>query len=117
VRTGVVRSAHDCSEGGLLVAAAEMAIGGNLGLHVDLMVLPQAGELTVTEQCFAETPSRYLLEIRRRDLGALDEALRDVPYAIIGEFREDPMLTLAGTETEIDVAELKDAWTGTLDWS
>ena len=70
----------------------------------------------MTARCFAETPSRYLLEVRRADLDAIDAVLGDVPYAVVGEVKEDPSLTLAETDLECDVAELRDAWTGTLDW-
>ena len=36
VRDGLCRSVHDCSEGGIAVAAAEMAFAGDVGLEVDL---------------------------------------------------------------------------------
>ncbi len=62
IADGLVVSAHDCSEGGLLVAAAEMAFAGRVGLEVDLASLPCAVEDDVVA-CFAETPGRYLLEV------------------------------------------------------
>jgi len=116
ITQGLVRAAHDCSEGGLLVAAAEMIIAGNLGLQLDLTALPTAGELSPTAECFAETPSRYLLEVKRQDLDAIDEVLGGVPYAIVGQFNEARTLTLVGTDVEIETADLKAAWLGTLDW-
>ena len=39
-RLGLVRAAHDLSEGGLAVAAAEMAFAGDLGLDLDLGKVP-----------------------------------------------------------------------------
>jgi phosphoribosylformylglycinamidine synthase II len=116
ISRNLIRAAHDCSEGGLLAAAAEMAFAGELGLQLDLIALPTSGEIGITAECFAETPSRYLLEVRRRDLDAVDDVLRDVPYAIVGEVDDSRMLSLAGTDVEIDIAELRDAWRGTLDW-
>src|SRR5262245_64703164 len=88
ISSGVVRSAHDCSEGGLLVAAAEMAFAGGFGLNLDLTLLPTSdgGDPGLTAECFSETPSRYLLEVERTNLAALDRALKGAPYAIIGEF-------------------------------
>jgi phosphoribosylformylglycinamidine synthase len=116
IARGLVRAAHDGSEGGLLVAAAEMTFAGGLGLSLDLMALPAIGELSQTAECFAETPGRYLLEVQRGDLNAVDEALGGVAYAIIGEFNDSSTLTLAGTDLELDIDELKDAWLNTLDW-
>jgi phosphoribosylformylglycinamidine synthase len=112
----LVRAAHDCSEGGLLVAAAEMAFAGDIGLHLDLATLRASGEWSITTECFAETPGRYLLEIRRADLDAVDHVLGDVPYTVIGEFDDSATLTLAGADVEIDTAELRDAWQAPLDW-
>ncbi len=116
IKQRLVRSAHDCSEGGLLLAAAEMAFAGELGLKLDLLAMPISGDLSLAAECFAETPGRYLLEVRRQDLDAIDIALGDVPYAIIGEFDDSAMLTLAGTDIERDTCELKEAWLGSLDW-
>src|SRR5260221_9929267 len=41
IQTGIVKSVHDLSEGGLAVAAAEMCIGGCLciGLHIEIFSL------------------------------------------------------------------------------
>ena len=40
IRTSGVCSAHDLSEGGLLVAAAEMGFAGRLGIELDLAAVP-----------------------------------------------------------------------------
>jgi phosphoribosylformylglycinamidine synthase II len=116
IARGLVRAAHDCSEGGLLVAAAEMAFAGGLGLKLDLTALPASGELSPTAECFAETPGRYLLEVQRGDLDAIDAALEGAPYALIGEFDASSMLLLAERDLEVDIEELKNAWLRTLDW-
>ena len=116
IANGAVRAAHDCSEGGMLVAAAEMAFAGECGLHLDLVALPAVAEPALTAECFAETPGRYLLEVRRGDLDALDRSLAGAPYAVIGEFNDSGVLTLAGTELAACVSDLLASWTGTLDW-
>ncbi len=36
ILSGLIRSAHDCSEGGMMVALAESAIGGNLGVQAEV---------------------------------------------------------------------------------
>jgi phosphoribosylformylglycinamidine synthase len=117
IAAGCVRSAHDCSEGGLLVAAAEMAFAGDLGLKLDLTMQPvgeDAGEMDVSARCFAETPSRYLLEVERRNIDALDRALRGARYAIVGEFNDSQRLTCVEADIDVDVADARDAWTRTL---
>lgn len=120
IRAGLAQSAHDCSEGGLLVAASEMAFAGGLGLKLDLALLPTAGDLDSPAECFAETPSRYLLEVRRDDLDAIDAIMRehvgDVRWAIVGEFNESGRLTLDAAGVDVAIEDLRGAWRGTLDW-
>jgi phosphoribosylformylglycinamidine synthase len=53
-----VAGVHDCSDGGLAVALAEMAIAGETGFTVS----PEAG-LAPAAWCFAETASRIVLSV------------------------------------------------------
>ncbi len=52
IAEGAVTAVHDISDGGLLVAAAEMALAGNIGITLDAMDTPFA---------FNESQSRYLV--------------------------------------------------------
>ncbi len=61
---GVVAAAHDASDGGLAVAAAEMAIGGRLGLELDLTKVPAEGALRDYHLMFSESNGRFLVEVR-----------------------------------------------------
>jgi phosphoribosylformylglycinamidine synthase len=114
IRAGVVRSAHDASEGGVLVAAAEMAFSGGLGLSLDLSKLPCDGEVAFLARAFAEDASRYLLEVEEADLPALAKALGGVPHAVIGSFDGSGELALAGAAgvARAKVRALGDAWSG-----
>ena len=69
IRAGLVRSAHDLAEGGLLVALAECAIGGakHLGANVLLDIPHQRNDALL----FGETQSRALLTVAPDQLGAL----------------------------------------------
>lgn len=55
IRDGAVTAVHDISDGGLLVAVAEMALAGNLGVELDAMDAPFA---------FNESQARYLVTYR-----------------------------------------------------
>ncbi|MFC0589343.1 phosphoribosylformylglycinamidine synthase subunit PurL [Novosphingobium aquiterrae] len=55
IAEGLVTAVHDISDGGLLVAAAEMALAGNIGITLDAMDTPFA---------FNESQSRYLVTYR-----------------------------------------------------
>lgn len=123
VGQGLAASAHDCSEGGLLVALAEMLMGSAsdeaaLGLDVGV-----SGTLALEALAFAESPSRYVLEIMPGDLSRVRECVRH--HAPAGdEIPVTPLGTLTGTgrlvwkDARVDVAvrELVEAWRGPLDW-
>ena len=114
IRAGVVRSAHDCSEGGLLVAAAEMAFSGRLGLSLDVGAMLTDGEVPILARCFAEDPSRYLLEVEEKDIAALSKALGDVPHAVVGACNASGELSLGGATVKVSI--LGERWSGGIAW-
>jgi phosphoribosylformylglycinamidine synthase len=59
IRDGVIVSCHDCSEGGLGVAIAEMCIAGDRGAEVTLTVVPQDGKLPSVQRCL-QNPTAVL---------------------------------------------------------
>lgn len=116
IRSGLVRAAHDCSEGGLLVAAAEMALAGDLGLALDIEASPAEVDVDLAARLFAESPSRYLLEVQGRHLGTVERLLGDLPFAMIGEVNDSGHLRVDAAEVDIEIDVLRRAWQGTLDW-
>jgi phosphoribosylformylglycinamidine synthase subunit PurSL len=68
MQNGDVRACHDLSEGGLAVAAAEMAFAGEWGLDLDLSALHDPAHLQAesdldTVLCFSESTTRFLVEV------------------------------------------------------
>jgi len=63
ISKGFVRAAHDLSEGGLAVAAAEMAFAGDWGLDLDLRKALVSGEISEAGLLFSESASRFLVEV------------------------------------------------------
>ncbi|MCP4012134.1 MAG: phosphoribosylformylglycinamidine synthase [Phycisphaeraceae bacterium] len=89
IRQGLVRSAHDASEGGILPAAIEMAFAGGLGLEFDLDAVPvEGGAVSSVARAFAEDHSRYLLEVAESDLPALERLFAGIPHGVVGTFVE-----------------------------
>ncbi len=99
IESGLVQSCHDLSEGGLGVAAAEMAFGAGLGLRLDLARVPVRGELGVRARLYSETPTRFLVEVEPdqvEDFGAL---FRTQPWATCGEvLAEATLVVLDGSQ-------------------
>ncbi|MDA1008025.1 MAG: AIR synthase-related protein [Planctomycetota bacterium] len=108
IARGLVRSAHDCSEGGVLVAAAEMAFSGGLGACIDLSLIPHESGASVEACAFGESPSRYLLEVRESDLAEVRDALKSVAHAVIGTLTAEPAFECQGSV--VSIVTLQRAW-------
>jgi phosphoribosylformylglycinamidine synthase len=67
IRMGLIQSAHDTSEGGLLVAVLESAFGGNLGCRLDLT----RGDLRLDGLLFGETAGRIVVTVEPEAEGSL----------------------------------------------
>ena len=112
----LVRAMHDCSEGGLAVALAEMAFAGNLGLTARLEDVPTEGhDLSTPALLFSESQSRLIVEITPDKQTAFEAVLSKAaaPFALIGKVEAAPRLTITHqgvTVINSDLAALKTAW-------
>ncbi len=120
IRKGLVRSCHDCSEGGLAVAAAEMAFAGNLGMKIDLGKVPYDGDKRADKILFSESNSRFVVEICELKEADFEKEMQGVAISRIGEITADKKLTITGLNTatviDADISELKDCWQKTFRW-
>jgi phosphoribosylformylglycinamidine synthase len=114
IRKGLIQSCHDLSEGGLVVAAAEMAIAGGLGLEFDVRDVPVTEpELAESTRLFAESPTRFLVEVTPGDAPALETLLGRIPHAMIGRVLESPQLQVrgdGGIVIDANIETLRSRW-------
>ncbi len=118
-RAGWVRACHDLSEGGLAVAAAEMAFAGDLGLELDLAAMPLA-ELDAnsdarTVRLFAESCTRFLVEVEPDCQADFEACFEGLDLARLGHVDGSRRLKLrSGKETwiDLDVGRLRAAHQG-----
>lgn len=116
---GLVRACHDCSEGGLAVAAAEMALGGGLGLELNLAETPRLPGLErIDTLAFSESLGRFIVEIAAADATAFEEAMAGLPVARAGVVRQDGRVRFYGPDggpvLETDLVAIERAWRGHL---
>ncbi len=118
---GLVRSCHDCSEGGIGVAAAEMAFAGGYGMHLHLAPVPVdavSNSASDEMRLFSESQSRFLVEIEPGHQEAFETHMADVPIGYLGAVTEGGEFSVTGTEgdliIETSISVLKSAWQGTL---
>lgn len=97
IRAGRILSCHDLSDGGMLVAAAEMCIASGLGLALDSTALSIG--------LFDEVVGAYLVEV---------EGATGIDATVVGRVTEQPTLSI--DHEPIGNDRLTSAWRGTLNW-
>ena len=105
---GILRSAHDISDGGLAVSLAECCIGGPdrpLGVRIETHEMIRGDALL-----FSESPSRIVVSLEEKNLAQLQELAAElrVPMHVIGtvggaRFVIQPLL-------QLQVEELRSIW-------
>ncbi len=115
IANGLVQACHDCSEGGLGVALAEMCLAGRLGVALDLALVPGSDKLLTPEQIlFSESLTRFIIEVLPENARALEQILTNVPHARVGQVNAGSTLQVRTqndpTWLSVDVADLETAW-------
>ena len=91
IADGLVTAVHDLSDGGLLVALAEMALAGDLGCAVDRLLL-KGGDLHAF--LFGEDQARYLVTTDNSDPVVRAAAASGVRHAFVGSVTADPRIVV-----------------------
>jgi phosphoribosylformylglycinamidine synthase len=110
IRQRIATACHDCSDGGLAVALAEMCLAGGLGLDAGEAILGQRLDAAL----FGEAQSRIVVAIRPGRRGALEQIARsgNVPFALIGCVTAELRLRLGPLDAPLD--HLREAYDGGL---
>jgi phosphoribosylformylglycinamidine synthase II len=119
ISRGLVRSCHDLSEGGLAVAVAEMAIAGGQGASLGLSFPLQGTANHPAVKLFSESPTRFILEVRKVDAEAVYSLLEGLWCCPVGHVSKWPELSvLEGGKSLINapLSALKEAWQAPLRW-
>jgi phosphoribosylformylglycinamidine synthase subunit PurSL len=118
---GLVTSCHDLSEGGIGVAAAEMAFAGGLGMTLNLKNVPLGENIERDDYVlFSESNTRFLAEVPSKNKKEFEAALSGIEFAEVGKVTKDKKLEISGRNGKVILAagieELKEAWQQPLRW-
>ena len=119
MRRKAISACHDCSDGGLAVALAEMCIGGRLGARIDLDAVPALEAMSRSELLYSESASRLLVSVAPQHAALMDALGEWQICRRIGEVTDGPALELqngSSTLAAVPVEELATAFKVTLDW-
>lgn len=119
---GLISAMHDCSEGGMAVAAAEMAFAGGLGMELFLKEAPiDRSKIKRNDSIlFSESNSRFIVEVKKEHRRDFEGILKGIPYGLVGCVSQNKEFKVYGMDGKIcinaDIAGLKEAWQKTLRW-
>jgi len=120
MKKGLVASCHDCSDGGLGVALAEVAFAGDLGMEVDLRLVPSSEVERNDVLLFSESQSRFVVTVHPQDQKAFEACMKGKVFARIGRVKARKHLVCKGLRgtpvVSADIDELKEAWKKPLRW-
>ena len=116
IQSGIIASAHDCSEGGLAVCLAESCIsneGRLLGTLIELKDL-RTDTLRMDEVLFGESSSRIVVSLNKKNLALLERIAHKhlVPYYLLGTVRGKRLIVKNNNIEIIDlhVSTLSATW-------
>jgi phosphoribosylformylglycinamidine synthase subunit PurSL len=118
---GLVKACHDCSEGGIGVAVAEMAFAGELGAEINLKSVPLAEKIDRDDFIlFSESNSRFIVEVAPENKNNFEKVMSGANFAGIGVVKDTGKLEICGLDGRKIVREsiddLKEAWQKPLRW-
>lgn len=125
VREGLIASCRGIYRGGLAVHAALVAMGGLLGMKVDLAAVPQRVEnfdssvavepaLRADQILFSESCGRFVVTVNPSRRNDFEAHFQNLPCALVGEITAELYFTVKGSNGRIllheSVGRLKESW-------
>ena len=114
IQEALVASCRGIYRGGLGVHAALVAMGGDLGINIDLSRVPRAQAEQDHVILYSETPGRFIVTIDAKDRSSFESIMDGFPHACVGTVSNGADFVINGLGGKViirvPVPELKAAW-------
>ncbi|RJP82893.1 MAG: phosphoribosylformylglycinamidine synthase [Desulfobacteraceae bacterium] len=114
ITRNIIASAHGIYRGGLAVHLAMKAMGGNLGMEINLSKVLSEGVDRNDTLLFSESAGRLIVTIDPKNRQAFEKLFQDLPAAMIGTVTDTGKLVINGINSQkiisLSVQDLKAAW-------
>jgi phosphoribosylformylglycinamidine synthase len=112
----LIASCHDISEGGIGVCVSEMAIGGDIGVEIDLSNI--AKNIRSDIKIFSETNTRWIMEVKKDKKNEFEKILNknNTPYILIGRTKAKNITIIDNKKICMneDISKLRECWKNTI---
>jgi phosphoribosylformylglycinamidine synthase len=114
VEEGLVSSCHAVSRGGLAVHLAMVAMAGELGMEIQLPLIPAASGLTVSQILYSESSGRFVITVAPEKRESFEKIFSGTKIGEVGVVTESSSFTIkdggGNVIIEEDQNRLKDCW-------
>lgn len=109
IKKGVIKSAHDISDGGIAINIAESIISGNIGAKIEVDI-----SLNPISFLFSETQSRIVITISKNNLEKVEALLKtnNTPYSILGKVGGDKLII--NNLVNLNIKKMEEIWEKTI---
>ena len=115
----LLKSAHDCSDGGLAVAISESCFSSLNRQAVGAEIEITDGNLSTEKLLFVESPSRIVISFAPENRGQIEQMAAEMncPFAVLGKVAEEKLrITVNGNQTvAASITELQSIWQNSLE--
>lgn len=126
IQSSLIKSCHDCSEGGIGIAVAEMAFAGDCGAQIHLSKVPfrlkhSAGGARRNDYIlFSESNTRFIVEVTEKNREDFEKAMKGISISSIGRVQDKKDFAVYDLDEKIiayiGLSDLKEAWQKPLRW-
>lgn len=88
IKKGIISACHDCSDGGLITAIIEMAMGGEKGVEIFIDRI-ETEDKSIETVLFSESQGRFVVEVESRDKKKFERTLKGSDVSHIGRVIEE----------------------------
>ncbi len=116
IKRSLIKSANDCSIGGLLVTLCESAFPNDLGFQFNSQFSIVNSQFRLDASLFGETQSRIVISTDKNNLQKVENYLKETncAYEIIGEVTQGK-IEIKSLDLKVETVELKDIWANALE--
>ena len=116
LKEDIVSSVGTPALGGIAVAMAKAAMGGRVGVSLDLSKVPAESGMKDAEILFSESNSRFIISCKKENSAALEKALAGFALAKVGSTNDSGIFSIKGNEGEykVNMEEMVNSYKGTL---
>jgi phosphoribosylformylglycinamidine synthase II len=111
IRKNILVSAHDISEGGLVISLIECCMQNELGIEIKV---PDKEEMMIPF-LFSEAPSRVIVSVKNKNASRLERICKrnEIACNLLGNVAGNKVII--GDRIELEVSEIKKIWNGALE--